>query len=444
MRTDEIERRFSKAAMQQLIIIAGADPVVLARSDYFRDEHFDSKFDPHPAHPDSAPDTLEEKARRAQEELNRRLQLAEAEKQSALDELEQMRRSPPQVASSGLALGWKTGAYLGVALAVLLVISKLRHGTPEESVLAATSATQAPQVSAGQHTESSQVQQAPAPAPVGVAAVPQPAVAAPQSLTVAAVSANVRSEPTDRGAPLLTLSRGDAVTLLSSVEGFHQVRTRSGQEGWIAERVVFDGRHFGRLESLTAQAYSDANGSRLDEALKMLRTMRNDMNTALEPLATDPKETLARAQRAIMGWSLNIDSDPAAAKWFGLMAEFEEKSGRLASAISYSLAAMSAEPLNAEHYHRFLIAHYRLGNFEEIRKLAVAGPMLAPASTNSWMLLGIAEATADRPAHATGAFRIALAVSRSAANTQRYFQELASTSTDARVAAAIQEALIKL
>lgn len=59
MRPDEIAKFFGRGTGRQILFVAGAPPIVLGQTIYFRDPYFIGKFDPHPDHPDTIPPTLD-------------------------------------------------------------------------------------------------------------------------------------------------------------------------------------------------------------------------------------------------------------------------------------------------------------------------------------------------------------------------------------------------
>lgn len=59
LRPDEVAKFFGRGTGRQLLFVAGAPPIVLGQTIYFRDPYFLGKYDPHPDFPDSAPPTLE-------------------------------------------------------------------------------------------------------------------------------------------------------------------------------------------------------------------------------------------------------------------------------------------------------------------------------------------------------------------------------------------------
>jgi type IV secretion system protein VirD4 len=59
MRPDEIAKFFGRGTGRQILFVAGAPPIVLGQTIYFRDPYFAGKFDPHPDHLDTIPPTLD-------------------------------------------------------------------------------------------------------------------------------------------------------------------------------------------------------------------------------------------------------------------------------------------------------------------------------------------------------------------------------------------------
>ena len=81
------------------------------------------------------------------------------------------------------------------------------------------------------------------------------------------------------------------------------------------------------------------------------------------------------------------------------------------------------------------------GDLERIKVLAIGSVMIAPRSTNSWLLMGMSEALQGRDASAVGSFKLAIHVSQKEDNTRKYLQNLAESTSEAQIAAAIRQAL---
>jgi type IV secretion system protein VirD4 len=434
-RPDEIEREFSKDSAQQLLVVAGDRPVVLHRTDYFDDPQFDSKFDPHPAHLDKAPLTLEEKERRAREALHRRLELAEAERQQATDEVERLRQRP---ASTAAMVAWRRGLIGAGVVASILLLNRLsnKESAPQAQSIAAPDAT-APAPASADRRFAANVAPPPSPVPVPVAA----SSSLPSTLSVAAVGANLRSDASERGTVLAQLARGDALQVLAASNGFYRVRTASAVEGWVAERVVIEPAHIARLQALAPNVYLTAERPRLDAALSQFRELRAEVDSVYAQMTQGAPGAVERLQTLDLRSRIVTQPDTAASRWYGLSAEFAEKSKNYQEAADNAIAAFAADPTSGEHMHRYLVAQHQLGNVDAVRSLAVVAVMLAPTATNSWLMMGIAQASLDSPDAATTAFRTALRFSRSLPNTQQYFQKLAAEASDARLTSALNNAL---
>jgi type IV secretion system protein VirD4 len=442
MRPEEIERLFNDETQQSLILIAGAQPFPLTRTRYYEDRQFECKFDPHPGYQRTAPLPLAAKNQRAQEALSVRLE-------SALEQRRISSEKPRSRATNGAGgFSWKASLAVGVCLAGALLVARLREKTPEPPAPAPIAVKRAAAPALGRTDLSSPIPGYVSPDPGSAnargakAATTGAAAAAKQttSLTVAAVGANLRAQP-EAGAPVSVVSRGDFLQVVQSSGDFHAVRTESGQEGWIADRLVFPSEHYQRLKNVSAGDYIQANRPRLLSAIDQLGSMGNDLEAATRSIATDPIGALRGFADFDAKSRVKIAEDQAAARWFGRLAEYEQKSGRLDHARQLSLAAWHADPLDVEHMHRFLLLNYELGDMERIKVLAIGSVMIAPRSTNSWMLMGMSDALQGRDASAVGSFKLAIHVSQKEHNTRRYLQNLADSTGEAQIATAIRQAL---
>lgn len=425
LRPDEIERRFGAKSGLQLVIVSGTHPIVLRRVDYFSDLEFEGKFDPHPAHPDDKPLTLAERERRRRAAL----ELEAAARNAPADAVTTVEPKAAQVRAPNKNLRY---LYIAGFFGLALVIKNLAVDTGPKPPLpdAPKPPREAPRTVA-------------APPPPPPAAAPARQAVAARRLGIAAIGANLRATPDDRGAILAQLERGALVSEVQRNDTHVQVRTDDGTTGWMAKKVLIDGADVDRLSSI---AMADYVASRNPNGLL------NDLRAQLKPL----QQRLANARQAMLQRSpdtstllselaadrrITIASDPGASIWYLWSTQAAQRDGDKSAAVASSFAGIVADPSEAEHFVAFGLAKYEQREYAQLHSAAEFLPLLAPATTNAWMVVGLSEALRDLPDHAAAAFGYAISVSKNAERTRKYFVSLADDAGDARVAAAIRTAL---
>jgi type IV secretion system protein VirD4 len=428
LRPDEIELRFSRRSKEQLIIVAGERPLTLLRSEYQEDEQFTAKFDPHPAHPETAPLTLVE---RQQREMQRQLALAEAQREDAERRAELLEQRV--VAAPKKSLNWIW--WLAPAALTLIAVLNNRLSTrPDEQpgALGPAAAAQSPATA----------QAPPAPSAPPETAVPSTAQL-PSALAVAAISANLRAGPTERDEILVKLPRATRLLEQRRSDGRILVRTDAGQVGWLSDKVVMGSESVSRLERQTPQAYvlTREPEKRIELLVAQLQAAASQLAQARKHmLASDPvADSTLRSIDAMRNVSIAADAD--ASTWFGWSAKHAEGNQDYAVQAANAHAAIEADPASADHWTLYGMAAYRLGRQQQVAITADVLQLLAPLATNTWVLVGIADATSGKPEAAASAFVWALRFSRNPAFTRKFLVQLADSESDVRVSQALRLAL---
>jgi hypothetical protein len=281
----------------------------------------------------------------------------------------------------------------------------------------------------------------PPPAPPSAPAAPPTVM---EVLAVAARNANVRATPAARAKIIGTLPRGTALVVLDESDGFVRCRAGGQPEGWIARSILIGKADADRLAGLSADVYVE---SRKD--LRVIEKVLAHVN-ALEPeLFALRGEALSRSP-SIADTILAMEShakpddiprDIAAGTWFSLAARASLDSGDDEGSFRSAAAAVFADPLNPDYHMALGYAAVKQEDKKLISAMSAVLLALAPGSTNTWVITGVAAAMEDLPPLAAGSFAQAIERSKSRSTTLKVLKDMATKARDARVSAAIEAAL---
>jgi hypothetical protein len=258
------------------------------------------------------------------------------------------------------------------------------------------------------------------------------------SHAIAAINANVRSDPFPKAKVVRVVSRGENVQVLDETETFLRVRLGDNTDGWLAKELaipVMDGQ---RLQRLSAQQYLEQRASegRLESLVRQREPQMKIFLVALFQIANRSPETLATLNELENAKAYALVPDEPAAVWYGLSAKAATAVGNFEEAAWNSRAAIEADPANPDYHIALALSSFEAGNYEVTKAVAKMVPFLAPRTTNAWVVLGLAEALDEKDgldSTATGAFVLAVRLSRNPAFTRKYLSDLSTKSTLSRV-----------
>jgi hypothetical protein len=262
-------------------------------------------------------------------------------------------------------------------------------------------------------------------------------------LVVAAKNANLRATPQGKAKVVGVLPRGTTITVLDESDGFVKCNPMPHIEGWIARTVLVAEAEATRLAGVSADVYVEsrrrlhvlekvrahveAHRPQLIALVVQASARPRNISDAIRQLEAEPKPT-------------DIAIDPPAGLWFSLEARAMLDAGSTVESTRSALAAVFADPLNADYYTALGYAAIKSGDKEIVSAAAQVLLTLAPGSTNSWVIVGVAAALEDNP-FATDALAVAIERSRSKPTTLKVLKEIASQTLDTRIRSAIDAAL---
>lgn len=282
-----------------------------------------------------------------------------------------------------------------------------------------------------------------------------PARAEPQSISVqptfsptnavAAMNANLRVAPSSKAKLIATLPRGELLQVVREQDGFLEATTQDGKAGFIASELVMPADALARLAALPPKDYVEGRASehRIEGLLAQAQTQSEAMKHVLLSLATRNDSVATDLQELYAARKFAVEPDAAAARWYSLAASSSMKTENYEDAYWQARAAVEADPTNAEHHVAYVLANYHLGYDHAVAEIGKFLPYFAPASTNAWLLYGLAVALSP-PADeslAKAALILAVRLSRGPENTRRYLQHLAQDSKKQQVREVIYAAL---
>ncbi len=265
---------------------------------------------------------------------------------------------------------------------------------------------------------------------------------------VAAIKANIRRESSSQAAIIKTIERGEILSLVSSTDTFLKVLLSNGVEGFIAQELVIPIADFKRLSQLTAKEYIEqriAEGQ-LEKFLSQSSLQKSAFVAAIYGISNRSRQIRKYLEAIESSKKYDINLDIPAAKWFSSAAKFSISSGFNEDLILNSRAAVQADPTNGELHVAYALAAFQEGNMDIVKSVGRIVPLLAPMTTNAWLVFGLAEALdsndrASGDTTATGAFILAIKLSRNAANTRKYLLDIEKKTEITRLKVLISDAL---
>ncbi|ABM39552.1 SH3 domain-containing protein [Polaromonas naphthalenivorans] len=277
--------------------------------------------------------------------------------------------------------------------------------------------------------------------------VPPKATVPKITFAVASLSANVREKPTARSRQLRVLKQGEILEFIEVTGSFTRVKLLDSTLGFIASELLIPEDDFQRLKNLSARQYVDqrSDEKRLDSVQAQIKPMDDAVSEAISAISSRSPSIKASLQTIDEGRHVGIASDEAAGIWYSLAARAAANSAQFEDAVLNARAAVEAAPLNPDYYVAMGLSSYKIGYLNGLNMGATMLPILAPKSTNAWMIFGLSVATLDNEikydTFAIGAFVLAIKLSKNPDVTRKYFLEMSNKSDNIHLKKLLNEAL---
>lgn len=261
---------------------------------------------------------------------------------------------------------------------------------------------------------------------------------------VAALKANVRAQPSIRSKVVGTLNRGSPVVPIEKREDFIRLRTESGLEGWISSELLIHIADLNRLRSLAPAEYI-AGRERFQPIDRLREHVGRQLPLAhllLEQVAAQKGDTETTVRKLQAQELPFVEVDDAAQLWFSMSARAAANAGKHTDAVENAFAAIYADPFRVDHHTALGFSAISLEHHEILSFATTTLAVLAPDTTNTWVVVGVNAAIAGEKELAYGAILTALQRSRSRRTTVRVLEGIAERSTDPGVKATINGVLL--
>lgn len=264
----------------------------------------------------------------------------------------------------------------------------------------------------------------------------------PQSLTIAAIKANLRKDASVKSASIQVMSRGDSFEPLAESNGFLKLALPDGRTGWIAKSLVVSSAGSMRLTGLSASQYAS-----LPERRSAVLSFRDTLSPyagllsqMMSQVGSDSKLSSATIVRISSLKAVAPTPDDDAAIWFALEAKWQSDNGAPPDALAAARAAVAANPADVDGLVALGLAAIKADDRTSLGDVIATLPLLAPEATNTWVLVGAWAAVNGDSALSASALRMALEQSRNQKVTKAFLLTMASKVNNQLVAAAFQNA----
>jgi hypothetical protein len=266
--------------------------------------------------------------------------------------------------------------------------------------------------------------------------------ARPQSLTVAAIKANLRKDASVKSASIQVMSRGDSFEPLAESNGFLKLALPNGRTGWIAKSLVVSSAASTRLAGLKASQYASSpeRRSAVVSFRDTLSPYAGLLGQMMSQVASDSRLSSATTARISSLKTVAPTPDDDAAIWFALEAKWQSDNGAPPNALAAARAAVAANPADVDNLVALGLAAIKADDPTSLGDVISTLPLLAPEATNTWVLVGAWAAAKGDNALSAGALRMALGQSRNQKVTQAFLLAMATKVDNQLVAAAFQDA----
>lgn len=343
----------------------------------------------------------------------------------------QTNKSPPK----GDSQTWKIVAAISISIAAVLAIEKFgsyikssSKNTQQisENETSSTSRT-TPKNSGNQNRQQNEI----------------------RKVVIASIAANIRERPDVKSKIIGSYKKGEKLVYAGVTDNFTNIRLHDGRIGYIVSDLVIPEIDFARLEGLRAAQYIEipGNKTRLNNFVDGIQSNEEKIGTTIQRvIQRDAGVHLAIHEIENHSPSAMPIDEPAGV-WYSNLARAANSYKNLEEASLCGLASIMGNPLNPDSYVAWGLTNHSLGRGEALSLAAYALLALSPRTTNTWMIVGLAEAMSNKQNHndtlATGAFILAIKFSRNQTTTRKFYKDLISTSNNPRVQRLISDALIE-
>ena len=268
-------------------------------------------------------------------------------------------------------------------------------------------------------------------------------------IVIATTAANIRELPNTRSKILLSLKKGERIELIASTDEFFNVRLSDGRHGYINNNLAILENDYTRLASSTPNEYIETseNQVRVKNFFQAITEIEGKINEALQRVTERDSRIYETINDIELITKPDLNVDESAGVLFSNTAKISSENKNHKEADLNILAAVIANPLNPNYCVAWGMTNYSLNNSKPVKTASYALIFLAPRTTNTWMIVGLAEAmrqdTIENNELAKGAFIFALKVSKNKNTTRKFFQDLIANSSNPRLQRIISEAMME-
>lgn len=266
------------------------------------------------------------------------------------------------------------------------------------------------------------------------------------NLAVAAKSANIRKRPSAKTGIAAVASRGEPLSETGRENGFVNVEFADGRKGWISDQLVIDLGRAKALSATTATQYGVASlrSPALENYLREVaaKDYSGRVRATFSATAGDPARLNRDIQDIVLSLQLPtyIGADKDAKRWWALEAKWLSDNGtRPSDELAAATAAAQADPSDVDGLIALGMASIKAEAWDVLfSRLAYTLPLLAPSSTNTWVIVAAWAAQRGDQKLAASALSLAISKSKSPSVTNGYIANVAATASDQLVVAAFR------
>lgn len=252
------------------------------------------------------------------------------------------------------------------------------------------------------------------------------------TLSVAAMRAHLRRDASAASPSIGILNRGMTFVPAAEDAGFVKLVQPGGREGWVARNVLVAESSALRLQQYTPSQYLNTPGKSgsfdlFASSIDPHSMLRQQLFEQVLNTSPDVVATIAEIE-ALKLFSPEVDADGAL--WFALEAKWRLENDTASKALIAVRAAVEANPADVPNLIAWGMTAIGEGEYNVLEKLVRVLPLLAPRSTNTWLIVGLLAAVKGDERLSAGALDFALAQSRNINATRSHFASIATKSTN--------------
>ena len=266
------------------------------------------------------------------------------------------------------------------------------------------------------------------------------------NLAVAARSANIRKGASAKMGIAAVANRGDGLVETGRENGFINVELENGRKGWISDQLVIDRSRSYALSATTASQYGVASSKSLALEKYLREVSEKDDVVRVRTIFTAAAGDPVRLNRELQDLVLSLQfptfygADVDAKRWWALEAKWQSDNGTNPSdELAAAVAAAQADPADVDVLMGLGMASIKAETGDILfSRLAYTLPLLAPGSTNTWVIVAAWAAQRGEQKLAATALSLAMSKSKSPSVTKAYVVNVAATASDPLVVAAFR------